>query len=84
MRCPAKISRGVRLGVLFCKKYEFFCKNYKFLMVFKNYTILAVDICRWVFSKKKSQPRFEIAIHKVTRQGIEPWTPTLRVSCSTS
>ena len=33
---------------------------------------------------KKKDSRTYSEAFQVTRQGIEPWTPTLRVSCSTS
>ena len=72
------------IGVMFPEKFEFDGETYRTNSYNKVLDIIYQQTNELRGQKKRDSSDFSEKSLQVPPQGLEPWTPTLRVSCSTN
>ena len=72
------------IGVMFPEKFDFDGKSYRTNSYNKVLDIIYQQTNELRGQKKRDSSDFSEKSLQVPPQGLEPWTPTLRVSCSTN
>ena len=72
------------IGVMFPEKFEFDGETYRTNSYNKVLDVIYLQTNELRGEKKRDSSDFSEKSLQVPPQGLEPWTPTLRVSCSTN
>ena len=72
------------IGVMFPEKFDFDGKSYRTNSYNKVLDLIYLQTNELRGQKKRDSSDFSEKSLQVPPQGLEPWTPTLRVSCSTN
>ena len=72
------------IGVMFPEKFEFDGETYRTNSYNKVLDVIYLQTNELRGQKKRDSSDFSEKSPLVPPQGLEPWTPTLRVSCSTN
>ena len=72
------------IGVMFPEKFDFDGKSYRTNTYNKVLDLIYLQTNELRGQKKRDSSDFSEKSLEVPPQGLEPWTPTLRVSCSTN
>ena len=72
------------IGVMFPEKFEFDGETYRTNSYNKVLDLIYLQTNELRGQKKEDSSDFSEKSFQVPPQGLEPWTPTLRVSCSTN
>ncbi len=72
------------IGVMFPEKFDFDGKSYRTNTYNKVLDLIYLQTNELRGQKKRDSSDFSEKSLQVPPQGLEPWTPTLRVSCSTN
>ena len=72
------------IGVMFPEKFDFDGKSYRTNTYNKVLDLIYLQTNELRGQKKRDSSDFPEKSLQVPPQGLEPWTPTLRVSCSTN
>ena len=71
-------------GVMFPEKFDFDGETYRTNTYNKVLDVIYLQTNELRRQKKRDSSDFSEKSLEVPPQGLEPWTPTLRVSCSTN
>ena len=72
------------IGVMFPEKSDFDGETYRTNSYRKGLDVIYLQTNELRVKKKRDSSDFSEKSLEVPPQGLEPWTPTLRVSCSTN
>ena len=72
------------IGVMFPEKFDFDGKSYRTNSYNKVLDLIYLQTNELRGQNKRDSSDFPEKSLQVPPQGLEPWTPTLRVSCSTN
>ena len=72
------------IGVMFPEKFDFDGETYRTNSYYKVLDLIYLQTNELRGQKKRDSSDFSEKSLEVPPQGLEPWTPTLRVSCSTN
>ena len=72
------------IGVMFPEKFDFDGETYRTNTYNKVLDVIYLQTNELRGQKKRDSSDFSEKSLEVPPQGLEPWTPTLRVSCSTN